>query len=107
MHSGEATGTDLPPPLVLADLAHLVAKVDVPEGKATQVRVGDSALITVEALSATTFHGRVTEVGLEADRQKGTVEVTVAFDDDDHDLSLVRPRMAARVAIDVRHLKPP
>ena len=102
VHSGEATGSDLPPPVVLADLAHLVAKVDVPEGKATRVRVGDPAVITVEALSTATFHGRVTELGLEADRQKGTLEVTVAFDDHE-DLSLVRPRMAARVAIDVKH----
>jgi hypothetical protein len=43
----------------------------------------------------------VASVGLEADRQKGTLEVTVAFDEGSP-LEQVRPRMAARVAIDVK-----
>ncbi len=100
VHTGEATGLDVTAPVVLADLSHLEVKVDVAEAKATQVRVGQRAEITVEALASSPFHGHVTEVGLEADRQKGTLEVTVAFDEGS-ELSQVRPRMAARVAIDL------
>jgi len=101
VHTGEATGLDVTAPVVLADLAHLEVKVDVAEAKATLVHVGDAAEITVEALAEQPFHGRVTDVGLEADRQKGTLEVTVAFADGS-ELSRVRPRMAARVSIDVK-----
>lgn len=102
VRTGEATGLDLIAPVVLSDLTHLEVKVDVSEAKATSVKVGDLAVITVEALAATSFHGHVTEVGLEADRQKGTLEVTVGFDEGS-DLRLVRPRMAARVAITASH----
>jgi multidrug resistance efflux pump len=100
-HAGEASGIEVPPPLVVADLVHLEVTVDVPEAKATLVRVGQPAAITVEALSGTAFTGHVASVGLEADRQKGTLEVTVAFDEGSP-LEQVRPRMAARVAIDVK-----
>jgi multidrug efflux pump subunit AcrA (membrane-fusion protein) len=100
-HAGEASGIEVPPPIILADLAHLEVKVDVPEAKATLVRAGQPAAITVEALAATAFKGHVSSVGLEADRQKGTLEVTVAFDPGSP-LEQVRPRMAARVAIDVK-----
>jgi multidrug resistance efflux pump len=99
--TGEAAGPEQPAPVVLSDLEHLEVKVDVPEARSTLVRVGDPAAITVEALGSVTFAGHVTEVGLEADRQKGTVEVTVAFDAGS-DTALVRPRMAARATIDVK-----
>ncbi len=101
VRTGEAVATDGPAPMALADLARLEVKVDVPEAKATLVRPGQRAVITVEALPATTFPGHVTRVDLEADRQKGTLEVTVVFDEGSA-LALVRPRMAARVAIDVK-----
>ncbi len=103
---GEVTGAaaQTPPALVLTDLRHLVVKVDVPEAKATRVRPGDPARVTVEALAAAPFAGHVRDVSVEADWQKGTLEVTVAFDDgaDQETLARVRPRMAARVAIDVK-----
>lgn len=105
VETGEATAPDQRAPVVLSDLNRLQVKVDVPEAKATRVRVGDVASIIVEALPDTRFHGRVSEIGLEADRQKGSLEVTISFDAGS-DLAAVRPRMAARATLDVGRAKP-
>lgn len=82
--------------LVFGDLDHLVVKVDLPESQVARVRLGDPATATVEALAPRTFRARVEEIALEADRQKGTVEITAALLEAD---PLIRPRMSARLAI--------
>ena len=61
-----------------------------------RVRVGAPAEVTVEAISGRTFKAEVAQVALEADRQKGTVEVTVRLLETDE---RIRPRMSARLSI--------
>lgn len=92
---GEAAAAGTPV-AVLADLENLVIKADVPEAQIPLVKVGAPAEGTVEALQGKVFKAQVSQVALEADRQKGTVEVTVRLLDKDE---RVRPKMSARVAI--------
>ncbi len=97
LNPGETFAPGMGPALlVFGDLDHLVVKVDLPESQIARVRVGDPATATVEALAPRTFRARVEEIALEADRQKGTVEVTAALLEQD---PLIRPRMSARLAI--------
>jgi multidrug resistance efflux pump len=92
---GEAAAIGVPL-VVLADLDHLIIVADVPEASAARVRVGAQAEGTVEAIAGRTFKAEVSAIALEADRQKGTVEVTVRLLETD---PRIRPRMSARVAI--------
>ncbi len=96
-HEGEAVlQGDVTPLLVLADLDHILVKVDVPELNVASVRVGMLADVTIEGLPTRAFHARVRELALEADRQRNTVEVTLELTEHDPD---VRPQMSARASI--------
>lgn len=97
LNPGETFAPGMGPALlVFGDLDRLLIKADLPEAQATRVKVGDLATATVEALAPRTFPARVSELALEADRQKGTVEVTAELLEAD---PRIRPRMSARLAI--------
>ncbi len=97
LNPGETFAPGMGPALlVFGDLEHLVVKADLPEAQATLVKVGDRALATIEALAPRTFEAKVEELSLEADRQKGTVEVTAVLLEKD---PRIRARMSARLAI--------
>jgi HlyD family secretion protein len=49
--------------LTVADLSKVVLVVHVPENRVGQVRLGQSALVTVDSYPSRTFRGQVTRIG--------------------------------------------
>jgi RND family efflux transporter MFP subunit len=78
----------------MADLATLEVEVDVNEAYIAQVRNGQTARVTLDAYTDTSFAGRVRQVVPTADRNKATVLVKVAILDRD---PRILPEMAAKV----------
>jgi HlyD family secretion protein len=93
--------------LTVADISRMLVKADVDETDVVDVRPGQPAKITVDALPDTSFVGVVTEVGNSASRETNTAgasgqtnfEVKVLFHDT---VAAVRPGMTADVEIEVR-----
>ncbi len=89
--------------LVVSDLSRMLVRADVDETDVVDLRLGQKAKITVDALPDTSFTGTVTEIGNTAKRSlTGTegqtnFEVKVVFD---HDVPQVRPGMTADVEIE-------
>jgi HlyD family secretion protein len=94
-------GTEI---LVVSDLSRMLVKADVDETDVVDVKLGQKAKITVDALPDTSFPGTVADVGNTAKRSLTSVvegqtnfEVKVVFD---RDVSQVRPGMTADVEIE-------
>ncbi len=93
--------------LTVADISRMLVKADVDETDVVDVRPGQTAKITVDALPDTSFAGVVTEVGNSASRETNTTgasgqtnfEVKVLFHDT---VAAVRPGMTADVEIEVK-----
>ena len=93
--------------LTVADISRMLVKADVDETDVVDVRTGQPAKITVDALPDTSFTGVVTEVGNSASREVNTAgasgqtnfEVKVLFHDT---VAAVRPGMTADVEIEVK-----
>ncbi|MEP7028916.1 MAG: efflux RND transporter periplasmic adaptor subunit, partial [Candidatus Eisenbacteria bacterium] len=93
--------------LTVADISRMLVKADVDETDVVDIRPGQTAKITVDALPDTTFAGVVTEVGNSASRETNTAgasgqtnfEVKVLFHDT---VAAVRPGMTADVEIEVK-----
>ena len=92
--------------LSVADLSRMLVKADVDETDVVDVRVGQTATITVDALPDTSFLGTVTEVGNSATRETGgqatgetNFDVEVLFD---KTVLEARPGMTADVEIEVK-----
>jgi HlyD family secretion protein len=90
--------------LTVSDLSRMLVRADVDETDVVDMRVGQKAKISVDALPDTTFEGTVTEVGNTAKRSitstvegQTNFEVKVVFD---HNVPQVRPGMTADVEID-------
>jgi HlyD family secretion protein len=85
----------------------MLVKADVDETDVIDVRTGQKAKITVDALPDTSFEGVVTEVGNSASRETNTAgasgqtnfQVKVLFEDE---VAAVRPGMTADVEIEVK-----
>lgn len=92
--------------LSVADLSRMQVKADVDETDVVDVRVGQTATITVDALPDTSFPGTVTEVGNSATRATaGTATGETNFDVEvlfDKTVLEVRPGMTADVEIEVK-----
>jgi len=80
--------------VTMVDLASLEVQADVPETSLSAVRVGEPALIYLDAWPTEPYRGRIDRIWPAADRQKATVEVRVVFDRLDQRL---RPDMGVRV----------
>ncbi len=78
----------------LVDLDSLEVQVEVPETSLSKVIVGAPARIFLDAYPAEPYAGRVARIWPTANRQKGTVEVRVAFESRDERL---RPELGLRV----------
>jgi HlyD family secretion protein len=97
-------GTEI---LTVADISRMLVKADVDETDVVDVRPGQKAKITVDALPDTSFEGVVTEVGNSASRVTATsgaqgqtnFQVKVLFHDT---VASVRPGMTADVEIEVK-----
>ena len=90
--------------LVVSDLSRMLVRADVDETDVVDLRLGQKAKITVDALPDTSFAGTVTEIGNTAKRTltggsegQTNFEVKVVFD---QDVPQVRPGMTADVEID-------
>jgi RND family efflux transporter MFP subunit len=78
----------------IADMSSLEVEADVSEANIRQIRVEQPCLITLDALPAEPYRGRVKKVVPTADRSKATVMVKVAFDQLD---GRVLPEMSAKI----------
>lgn len=94
-------GTEI---LVVSDLSRMLVRADVDETDVVDMRLGQKAKITVDALPDTSFQGTVTEIGNTAKRSltstvegQTNFEVKVVFD---RDVPQVRPGMTADVEIE-------
>ena len=100
-------GTEI---LVVSDLSRMLVKADVDETDVVDMKLGQKAKITVDALPDTSFAGAVTEIGNTAKRSltsavegQTNFQVKVVFD---HDVPQVRPGMTADVEIETAtHVK--
>jgi len=93
-------GTEI---MVVSDLSRMQVRADVDETDVVDMRLGQKAKISVDAIPDTTFEGTVTEIGNTAKRSitstvegQTNFEVVVVFD---HDVPAVRPGMTADVDI--------
>jgi len=90
--------------LVVSDLSRMLVRADVDETDVVDLRIGQKAKITVDALPDTSFAGTVTEIGNTAKRNdlgqvegQTNFEVKVVFD---QTVPAVRPGMTADVEIE-------
>ena len=90
--------------MVVSDLSRMLVRADVDEADVVDIRPGQKAKITVDALPDTSFPGTVTEIGNTAKRTltggsegQTNFEVQVVFD---HSVPQVRPGMTADVQIE-------
>jgi RND family efflux transporter MFP subunit len=81
--------------VTIADMSSLEVEADVSESNLQQVRVGQPAVIQLDALPESRFRGEVSTVVPTADRSKATVLVKVRFIDKD---KRILPEMSAKVA---------
>jgi RND family efflux transporter MFP subunit len=81
--------------VTIADMSSLEVEADVSESNLQQVKVGQPAVIQLDALPESRFRGEVSTVVPTADRSKATVLVKVRFIDKDR---RILPEMSAKVA---------
>ncbi len=81
--------------VTIADMNSLEVEADVSESNLQQVRMGQPAVIQLDALPESRFRGEVSTIVPTADRSKATVLVKVGFIDKD---KRILPEMSAKVA---------
>jgi HlyD family secretion protein len=86
---------------IIADLSEILAKVDVDETEIVDVKVGQTALIKVDAIPNRQYHGKIIEVGSSGFSKPAQPDVTffevkILLDDPDERL---RPGMSVRSEI--------
>ena len=90
--------------LVVSDLTRMLVKADVDETDVVDMKLGQQARITVDAMPETSFVGRVTEIGNTAKRSMtSTVEGQTNFEvkvEFEQDVPQIRPGMTADVEIE-------
>ncbi len=80
----------------VTDFEPLLAVLYVPEREIGKLAVGQKALLTVDALTETTFDGRIDRISPIVDPRTGTVKVTIVVNDE---LGLLKVGMFSRVSI--------
>jgi HlyD family secretion protein len=90
--------------LTVSDLSRMVVKADVDETDVVDIRLGQKAKISVDAIPDTSYDGTVTEIGNTAKRNEvGAVEGQTNFEVEvtfDQNVPEVRPGMTADVEIE-------
>ena len=86
--------------LSMANLKELDVEVDVSQNELRKIRMNQPAVIVPDAFPDRTYHGQVTELSPEANRQKATLQVKIRITDPD---DTIRPEMNAKVTF----LEPP
>ena len=80
--------------VTMVDFASLEAQAEVPEATVSSVELGGAARIYLDAFPEREYRGRVDRIWPTANRQKGTIEVRVAFEQPDE---FLKPEMGVRV----------
>ncbi len=78
---GEVVGPDRETLLTLADMETLWVLADVPENQIRRIAIKSPATVTLEALGSEQFHGKVSYVAPELNRETRTVQVRVEIED--------------------------
>ncbi len=76
---GESAAPNVPE-VTLADLSHMQVQLGVDENTVAQLKVGQTATITTDALPGQTFTGRISQIGLQATMTAGIVSLPVTID---------------------------
>lgn len=116
IHEGETAipGTfskDIGTLLTISDMSTLETKVKVDETDVSHIRVGDSAVVQLDALPDTTFRGRVTEISNSSVKQPATGTATDQAVDYEVTVQLLNPppqtrpdfSATAKMITDTRH----
>jgi len=86
------------------DLSHLLVDLQVSEVDINNVKIGQDATLTFDAILSKEYHGKVVEVGQAGDTVQGVVSFTVTVELTDAD-ELVKPGMTAAVNIVIEEQK--
>ncbi len=92
---GESVSTGVPA-IILADLTHMQALVNVDENTLASIRVGQKANLTLDALGGKTLTGAVRKIGLLGSATAGVVSVPVTLDLD-ATTPLIYPGLSAMI----------
>ncbi|MBE6248584.1 MAG: efflux RND transporter periplasmic adaptor subunit [Prevotella sp.] len=84
------------PVVKLVKIDRVYVKMGIPEEDIARIRKGDAVLISVGALSDSTFTGRITEKGVTADPVSRTYEVKAEIENSRHELL---PGMICRATV--------
>jgi HlyD family secretion protein len=99
-HVGESASPGAPA-ITIADLTHMQVQVGVDENALPQVKVGQTATITADALPDKTLSGKVSKIGMLATTTAGIISVPVTLDVDAAG-ALIAPGLSATVEINTR-----
>ncbi len=90
--------------VVIADLSELHVDVPVAEVDYNRLAAGQSAQLILDAIPDTTYHGKVTQIGLNASTSGGSVSYPIRVVVSDADKNML-PGMTVAVEIEVSHLE--
>jgi HlyD family secretion protein len=90
--------------LVIADLSELHVDVPIAEVDYNRLVVGQNAELVLDAIPNMTYHGEVTQIGLNASNTGGSVSYPIRVVISDADPSVL-PGMTVAVQIEVSHLE--
>jgi HlyD family secretion protein len=96
-HLGESAAPNAPM-VTLADLSHMQVQIGVDENTLAQLKLGQTATITADALPGQTFTGHISKIGLLATTTAGIISLPVTLDLDATN-SPVAPGLSAAVEI--------
>ena len=89
------------PPVILADMEHLIIEVSVSEKDISKIQVGQDVLVHIKAYEGAPFDGKVSLVGLMTSQGSSSFEVEISLMNIDRQLKL---GMIANVSITVKRL---
>lgn len=96
-HLGESANPNVPV-VTVADLSRLQVQIGVDENTLAQLKVGQNAIVTADALPGKTFTGRISKIGLLATTTAGIISVPVTVDLDASN-GPIAPGLSATVEI--------
>ncbi len=98
-HLGESAAPNVPM-VTLADLTHMQVQIGVDENTVAQLKLGQAATITADALPGKTLTGRISKIGLLATSTAGIISLPVTINVDATDAPIA-PGLSATVEINV------
>ncbi|MGE5263116.1 MAG: HlyD family secretion protein [Acidobacteriota bacterium] len=99
-HIGESASPGVPA-ITFADLSHMQVQVGVDENTLAQLKMGQTATITADALPGKTLSGKVSKIGMLATTTAGIISMPVTLEVDTGS-ALIAPGLSATVEINIR-----